>query len=180
MRAAPVLALVVAVHFPGAVPVDAPPPETTLGSPTGAPLARAVGGVAWSQEGSTRWEWPVAAAVVDWFRPPSSPWGAGNRGWEFDTHSGDPVRAVGRGVVRWAGRVAGRGVVTIDHGGGLLSSVTGLAAIEVSAGQSVRAGARIGSAMPSLHLGFRLDGRYVDPARFLQRPTHAVLVPVPD
>lgn len=125
------------------------------------------------------WVWPVDSVVVDHFRPPRSAWGAGNRGWEFSTGRGDVVVAVGGGTVAWAGSVAGRGVVTIDHGGSLVSSVTGLLTVEVRAGEAVAPGTRIGLAMPSLHLGFRLGGNYVDPALYLQRPVHAVLVPVP-
>lgn len=117
--------------------------------------------------------------VVDHFRPPATRWGAGNRGWEFATGEGDPVVAVGTGVVTFAGWVAGRGVVTIDHGDGLLSSVTGMAAVLVLRGQVVVAGQLLGRAREGLHLGFRQHGTYIDPALFFNRARHAVLVPVP-
>lgn len=125
------------------------------------------------------WELPVQREVVDRFRPPLTRWGAGNRGWEFDTTEGDPVVAVASGEVFFAGPVAGRGVVTLDHGGGLLSSVTGLAEVLVLRGQTVRAGQLIGRAQRGLHLGVRVDGAYVDPQWFFTRARHAVLVPVP-
>ena len=122
---------------------------------------------------------PVAAEVVDRFRPPATGWGPGNRGWEFATVGGEVVCAVGSGVVRFAGWVAGRGVVTLEHADGMLSSLTGLGTLEVVAGGRLEGGEPLGRAAAGLHLGFRVDGAYVDPALVLRRYLHAVLVPVP-
>lgn len=122
---------------------------------------------------------PLHRPVVDPFRAPATPWGAGNRGWEFDSLPGDVVVAVGSGTVRFAGRVAGRGVVTLVHADGLLSSVTGLRTVEVGPGERVDVGQRIGTADRGLHLGFRRNGVYLDPAAVYGRPRHAVLVPLP-
>ncbi len=119
------------------------------------------------------------AEVVDYFRAPRTEWGSGNRGWEFASHPKDPVVAVGPGRVSFAGWVAGRGVVSIDHGEGLVSSVTGLSEVWVAGSASIRRGQPIGLAQEGLHLGFRLHGRYVDPSLFYSRPTHAVLVSLP-
>lgn len=126
------------------------------------------------------WVLPVQRPVVDGFRAPRTEWGPGNRGWEFASLTGDPVVAVGPGVVSFAGWVAGRGVVTVDHGGGLLSSVTGLSEVMVLRGRRVGGGQLLGRALPGLHLGFRLEGSYIDPALLYGRPRHAVLVPLPD
>ncbi|MEZ5238600.1 MAG: M23 family metallopeptidase [Microthrixaceae bacterium] len=156
------------------------------GSPCARAEARAAGATAvhgphnGEQDGRRRFELPVQAPVVDRFRPPRSEWGAGNRGWEFDTRGGEAVRAVGAGVVTFAGFVAGRHVVSIDHGAGLVSSVTGLRSVDVARGERVAAGDLLGTAMAALHLGFRSKGRYVDPAQFYERPVHAVLVPLPE
>jgi murein DD-endopeptidase MepM/ murein hydrolase activator NlpD len=128
---------------------------------------------------SVEWVLPVERPVVDLFRPPSTPWGPGNRGWEFASVPGDPVVAVGSGVVVFAGDVAGRGVVTLAHPQGLLSSVTGLSAVTVGRGELVAAGKRIGTAAARLHLGFRRNGVYIDPASIYGSGQHAVLVPVP-
>jgi septal ring factor EnvC (AmiA/AmiB activator) len=70
-------------------------------------------------------------------------------------------------------------VVTLDHGAGLLSSVTGMTAVLVLRGQAVGAGHLLGRAREGLHLGFRQDGTYMDPALLYTRARHAVLVPVP-
>ena len=54
-----------------------------------------------------------------------------------------------------------------------------MAAIHVTAGTRLMTGEPIGEAMAGLHVGFRLHGRYVDPATVFSAATHAVLVPIP-
>lgn len=142
--------------------------------------ARSVGpGLAGERATVQRYVLPVDAPVIDLFRPPAGPYGSGNRGWEFATLGGESVRAVGAGVVAFAGPVAGRGVVSIEHPDGLRSSVTGMARIDVGAGDPVAAGDPIGTARAGLHLGFRRGGQYVDPAVVYRIEVHARLVPVP-
>ncbi len=131
------------------------------------------------REGTRGFQLPVDSAVVDHFRPPAMRWGAGNRGWEFGTSGGERVCAVGSGVVTFAGQVAGRAVVSIGHGDGLISSVTGLDSVGVSTGDPVAGGEHLGTARAGLHLGFRLHGEYVDPATLLGGDLHAILVPIP-
>lgn len=125
---------------------------------------------------------PVDAPVTDAFRAPATPYGPGNRGLEYATVPGTPVRTIGAGVVVFAGPVARRGVVTVEHPDGLRSSLTGLATIAVAPGRMVVAGEVVGTTGPLLHLGVRRAGRYIDPASLFADPTaprHAVLVPVP-
>jgi murein DD-endopeptidase MepM/ murein hydrolase activator NlpD len=124
----------------------------------------------------------VPGPVRDPFRPPPGPFAAGNRGIEYGTTPGEPVRAVGAGVVVFAGPVAGRLVVSVVHPDGLRSSATGLASVLVSVGLPVLRGTPIGTAGTTVHLGVRRDGRYIDPASLWRlgpppRPTSAVLVP---
>jgi murein DD-endopeptidase MepM/ murein hydrolase activator NlpD len=68
-----------------------------------------------------RWQWPLepAPAVVRRFQPAPTPWGAGHRGVDLAAQPGQPVLAAGAGVVGFAGVIAGRGVVTVVHAGGL-------------------------------------------------------------
>jgi murein DD-endopeptidase MepM/ murein hydrolase activator NlpD len=124
-----------------------------------------------------RYRPPVQAPVVDPFRLPDGPYGAGNRGLEYRTTPGAPVRAIGAGAVVFAGQVAGRLVVSIDHPDGLRSSLVGLASIEVRAGEVVRGGDVVGRAAGVLHLGVRRDGRYLDPATLFDERGPARLVP---
>lgn len=123
---------------------------------------------------------PVQRAVADPFREPAGPYGPGNRGLEYATAPGDVVVGIGAGVVVFAGRVAGRGVVSVVHPDGLRSTYTGLEVVLVTEGDPVGVGAPLGTAAGHLHLGVRRGRRYLDPANlFVGRapPRHAVLVP---
>lgn len=129
------------------------------------------------------WIWPVAPhEVVRAFDPPATPYGAGHRGIDIAAPSGTPVLAPQDGVVRFAGQVAGRPVVSIEHAGGLISSFEPVAPT-VAAGEPVLQGQQMGVLQPGhapgatrLHLGARLHGAYIDPLGLLgvERP---VLLP---
>ncbi len=53
------------------------------------------------------------------FLPPPNPYGRGHRGVDLVAARGAPVLAAGTGVVAQAGMLAGRGVVSVVHPGGL-------------------------------------------------------------
>ncbi|MEM9713893.1 MAG: peptidoglycan DD-metalloendopeptidase family protein, partial [Actinomycetota bacterium] len=116
---------------------------------------------------STDYVPPVDAPVVDEFRPPSTRYGAGNRGLEYATRPGQTVRAAARGTVSYAGNVAGRLVVSIQHPDGLRTTYTGLASISVGRGAAVDAETPIGTASATLHFGVRAGDAYLDPAALL-------------
>lgn len=121
---------------------------------------------------------PVSGPVIDPFRPPSTPYGPGNRGLEYRSQLGEPVRAIGGGQVAFSGPVAGRWVVSIDHPDGLRSALVGLAVVVVRRGQVVTTGQVVGRAGTALHLGVRRGGEYLDPARLFARRGPARLVPL--
>lgn len=121
---------------------------------------------------------PVDAPVVDPFRPPSEPYGAGNRGLEYATAAGTEVRAAADGVVTFAGLVAGARHVTVRHPDGLRTTYSFLDRVDVVVGQQVRQGDVVGTTVGRLHLGARLDDAYLDPALlFGGGPARAHLVP---
>ncbi len=115
------------------------------------------------------WTAPVDAPITDSFRPPDHRYGPGNRGIEYGTEPGQDVLAVADGVVEFAGPVAGRPVIVIDHGAGLRSSYVHLLEGSVGRGLVVGRGQRIAAADTAFHLGARRERRYVDPADLIER-----------
>lgn len=128
---------------------------------------------------ATTYRPPVDAPVVDGFRLPDGPYGAGNRGLEYATRPGQEVRAIGTGVVTFAGPVAGTRAVTVRHPDGLRSSLTHLSEVLVAPGQRVALGEVVGRAGERLHLGVRSGGTYLDPAALFTTPM-VRLVPLGD
>ncbi len=114
-----------------------------------------------------RWRHPVDAPIVDYFRPPSGPYAAGNRGLEYGTRPGQVVVAVASGTVTFAGTVGGDRFVVVSHSPELRSTYAYLATVEVSAGDAVVAGQRIATAAAHFHLTARLRNRYVDPLGYM-------------
>lgn len=126
------------------------------------------------------WSTPVTAPVVDGYRPPSSPYGPGNRGLEYGTASGDPVSVVDDGVVRFSGQVGSSRFVTVEHRTGLVSTYGFVEQTLVSAGEGVTRGQTIAVAAPGFHLTARVAGRYRDPTPLMQTTCYSVrLVPLP-
>jgi murein DD-endopeptidase MepM/ murein hydrolase activator NlpD len=121
------------------------------------------------------WTWPVVGPVTRGFDPPGSPFGAGHRGIDVAAQVGTLVRAPAAGVITFAGNVGGRLFVTIDHGGGLLSTCSFLSSLLVHKGDVVAQGqgialsgtGHVGDTIPNVHLGVRLSGEYVDPLDYL-------------
>lgn len=133
-----------------------------------------------------RWHWPVPPpiSVVSPFRAPATPYGAGHRGIDLATRPGAPVVAPASGTVSFAGQVAGRGVVAIDHGDGVVSAIEPVDAL-VAEGAAVSAGDGVGVVgsgghceSACVHLGVRVDGEYVSPFLFLGGLPRAVLLPM--
>ena len=113
---------------------------------------------------------------------------AGHWGLDLASAPGSPVLAPGAGTVSFAGSVAGMLTVTIDHGGGLRSSVSYLESINVQPGDQVRPGVLVGRSglahdEPQVHLSVRIDGQYMDPAPYLLcgagEPGRLYLLPPP-
>ncbi|MPY85010.1 MAG: peptidoglycan DD-metalloendopeptidase family protein [Actinophytocola sp.] len=110
-----------------------------------------------------RFDWPLPGrpTVAQPFVAPASPYGPGHRGVDLAAAPGTPVYAAGSGVVVFAGQLAGRGVVSIDHG--LLRTTYEPVTATVTGGEQVRAGQRIGTLDPGhegclpgcLHWGVR-------------------------
>jgi murein DD-endopeptidase MepM/ murein hydrolase activator NlpD len=121
------------------------------------------------------WTWPVVGPIIRGFDPPASPYGSGHRGIDIAAPAGTIVRAPAPGVVSFSGNVGGHLFVTIDHGGGLLSTASFLSERLVLRGDTVVQGQSIGRSgsghqgdlQANLHFGVRLNGTYVDPLDYL-------------
>ncbi|PZE73765.1 hypothetical protein DEI82_12995 [Curtobacterium sp. MCBD17_019] len=137
---------------------------------------------------ASAWTWPVPERVVlRPFEPPAHDYGAGHRGIDVRASVGTLALAPAAGTVVFAGPVAGRGVVTIDHGRGVRSSLDSVTP-DVVVGTTVVAGTPVGrvavghcpAAAPCVHLGVRVDERYVDPLAYLAPAAWPVLLPPGD
>lgn len=122
------------------------------------------------------WVWPLDPEphVLEPFLPPADPYGPGHRGVDLAGTVGQPVLAVAGGQVSFAGQVAGRGVVVVDHG--RLRSTYEPVLPAVRRGDQVAPGALVGTLtlaggqclpLACLHLGARDGDRYVDPLALL-------------
>ena len=88
---------------------------------------------------------------------------------------GTPVMASDSGMVRFAGRAGGYGLmVELDHGNGIATRYAHLSRLVVSSGMAVARGDMVGqigstgrSTGNHLHFEVRLHGQAVDPMRFL-------------
>lgn len=126
----------------------------------------------------SRWDWPTSSHLVSrGFAPPSVQWGAGHRGVDLTGTAGEIVRAAGAGAVSFAGTIAGRGVVTVIHQGGLRSTYEPVIAT-VAVGTLVATGTPIGTleaghagcpVAACLHWGLRRGEVYLDPLSLLHR-----------
>ena len=102
-------------------------------------------------------------------------WRAHN-GVDYGAPFGTPVRAVGDGVVEFAGRQNGYGnVVQLLHSGGKSTVYAHLSSMDVNPGQRIEQGQRIGAVGstgwatgPHLHFEFRVNGQFLDPLKVAQ------------
>ncbi len=140
------------------------------------------------------WSWPVRPepVVLRSFERPPQRWERGHRGVDLSVgaDTSTSVLSPTDGMVSFAGRVVDRGVLSIDHGGGRVSSFEPVTThlrkgARVSEGEVVasleRAEAGGGTGHcgdPCLHWGVREDGEYVDPLSFVMDRRPSVLLPL--
>ena len=116
--------------------------------------------------------WPLRPTpeVVRAFDPPDSTYGAGHRGVDLLGHVGQQVHAAMPGTVSFAGSLAGRGVVVVDHGA--TRTTYEPVAPSVAVGAVVGPGAVLGSLQlggshcfprACLHWGWLRGSTYLDP-----------------
>jgi len=138
--------------------------------------------------------WPLAGTptVTRGFTPPATAYGAGHRGVDLAAAPGVSVLAAGAGQVTYVGLLAGRGVMTVTHPGGLRTTYEPLTA-GVRLGAQVLRGAVLGSVARGhvscggttcLHWGLLRGDTYLDPLGLLQAAPPRLLplngAPIPD
>ncbi|TFI44048.1 M23 family metallopeptidase [Rhodococcus sp. 1R11] len=139
---------------------------------------------------SESFAWPVRPhpRVVTPFDRPEHDWLPGHRGVDLAAAVGTAVLAVADGTVVFAGIVAGKPVVSVDHPGGLRSTYEPVTAA-VRAGARVRRGEVLGSltsghdgcAATCLHWGIKRGREYLDPTALVRaRPIRLKPVQEPD
>ncbi|MFE1327632.1 murein hydrolase activator EnvC family protein [Streptomyces sp. NPDC058741] len=125
--------------------------------------------------------WPVGSrpAVLRGWEPPATVYGPGHRGVDLAAAPGIPVRAVAAGTVSFAGRVAGRGVVSVElsgTGAPPLRTTYEPVTPSVEEGTEVAPGEVIGTveakgshctATTCVHWGLRRAGGYLNPLSLL-------------
>jgi len=127
------------------------------------------------------WVWPATPPrVVRPFIAPAHPYGPGHRGLDL---AADAVRSPADGHVAFVGMVAGRDIVTIDHGDGLVTTFEPVVT-DLDVGAVVARASPVGRVSPgghsgpaTVHFGVRWNGAYVNPLRMLGGVPRAVLLP---
>lgn len=130
--------------------------------------------------GAAGWRPPLSPPLVvrAGFQAPAGPYGPGHRGVDLAAGPAAQVTAAGAGVVVFAGRVAGRGVVSVQHPGGLRTTYEPVSAL-VTRGTRVVAGAPLGllaavgghcAVGSCLHWGVRRGQAYLDPLALIRSP----------
>lgn len=184
-----IVCLGVTTLIAASVIVTAPPARPSLwhpGTPRTAPITT-----------NTEWQPPVGDAdvssVLRGFDAPEKPWSPGHRG--VDLASNDPVVAPADGIISFAGTVADRAVLTIEHANGMHSSFEPVDT-ELSIGDSVHTGEVIGEIQEGIdhcdqscvhwgvripdswHIGSTLRDRYIDPLLLVGWSGPSVLWPL--
>ncbi|GAA4853482.1 M23 family metallopeptidase [Luteimonas vadosa] len=122
---------------------------------------------------------PVAKGyITSGFGGRADPFGGGSqyhKGIDFDANTGDKVLSVADGVVSFAGRRSGYGIVVeVDHGNGYVTRYAHNSRLVARVGDLVRGGQEIAKAgstgrSTGAHVHFEVweNGRVVNPSKFL-------------
>lgn len=113
---------------------------------------------------------PSDGVITSRFEP--GPGYEGHWGIDYSGDSDGYARAAAGGRVGFVGDVVGNLVVSVDHGGGLVTSYSYLGRPMVTRGMRVARGAVVGllgrgHLHDDLHFSVRIIGKYADPEQFL-------------
>ena len=133
------------------------------------------GSAAWKPALTFTWPLSPRPVVHRRFEQPRDEWAHGHRGVDLLAAVGQPVLSAGEGIVAFSGVVAGRGVLTVRHPGGLRTTYEPVDD-RLTSGALVQRGSRIGAVSPAaghcvprtcLHWGAISGQAYRDPLSLL-------------
>ena len=151
-----------------------PAPPVAVPTPTPTPVVPAPGPSRADPSAGAQWPLDPRPEVVAGFDPPQQDWYAGHRGVDLLGTPGSPVRSALAGTVSFAGTIAGRGVLVVDHG--RLRTTYEPVRADVRVGDRVGAGAVLGTLQAArghcppracLHWGLVEGETYLDPLGLL-------------
>ncbi|GAA1847855.1 murein hydrolase activator EnvC family protein [Microbacterium koreense] len=133
---------------------------------------------------ATQWEWPLRGfRLTQPYIAPAHDYATGHRGIDLEPLSAPDVRAPAAGTVAFVGTVVDRGILTIDHGDGYVTTFEPVNT-ELEPGDAVTEGAVVArisvgghTISGSLHFGVRHDGEYINPLLLLGGVPRAILLP---
>jgi murein DD-endopeptidase MepM/ murein hydrolase activator NlpD len=117
--------------------------------------------------------WPLrgVAVVQRGFAPPALAWASGHRGADLVAKPGETILAAANGTVAFAGLIAGKPLVSIDHGAVRTTYEPVITALRVgervALGQVIGVLGRGGHCRGCLHWGLREGKTYLDPLLLL-------------
>lgn len=117
---------------------------------------------------------PVTGKIVDHFRPPPTPYSAGNRGIDYEVANGTAVKASEVGTVTFADQVGGDLFIVVTHPDGIRTTYGYLDSIKVKVGEKVATGQMVGFSKQSVHFGARRGDSYIDPETLFKPGAHLV------
>jgi murein DD-endopeptidase MepM/ murein hydrolase activator NlpD len=117
--------------------------------------------------------WPLSGSPVvqRGFDPPAVTWGPGHRGIDLVAQPGDAVLAAANGRVAFVGSIAGKPVISLDHGPVRTTYEPVISTLHVGErvvlGQVIGQIGRGGHCQSCLHWGLREGKRYLNPLLLL-------------
>ena len=120
--------------------------------------------------------WPLngTPVVQRGFDPPTVVWGSGHRGVDLVAQPGQAILAAASGVVAFVGSIAGKPVISIDHGGVRTTYEPVISTLRVgertAVGQVIGVLGTGGHCQGCLHWGLREGKNYLDPLLLVGGP----------
>jgi murein DD-endopeptidase MepM/ murein hydrolase activator NlpD len=131
----------------------------------------------------------VGSGIVREYRQSQTPYSAGHRGVDYEVSLGQAVFAPADGRVHFVGKVVNRYLISLDHGGQLLSAFEPVCS-QLNEGDYIVSGQLIGEVCEGeasydphcepkicLHFSVRKSGEYLSPLWFTGELTPSRLLP---